>query len=162
MVKVLQQNQDLKSPAIRNTILKASRITKTVLKPHPPSLSKGTFPSLIDSGMSTPHLPAFAAMEKSHLHHAPSEVSRAWGHIQSLTVIYHSQDSTHTTALLFWLYISHQSTLLNARRLFFFGQSNAKDQHPSSPLQKNKLPPGLVLEGNAQLSTAVSCLVGLQ
>lgn len=120
IVKVLQQNQDLKSPAIGNTILKASRTTQTMLKSHPPSLSKGTSPSLTDSGMSTPHLPAFAAMEKSHLHHAPTEVSRAWGHVQSLTVICHSQDSTHATTLLFWLYISHQSTLLNARRLFFF------------------------------------------
>lgn len=154
IVKVLQQNQDLKSPAIGNTILKASRTTQTMLKSHPPSLSKGTSPSLTDSGMSTPHLPAFAAMEKSHLHHAPTEVSRAWGHIQSLTVICHSQDSTHATTLLFWLYISHQSTLLNARRLFFFfGQrptpliTSAKKQTAPRPCPRGQCPAKYSLVG---------------
>lgn len=88
-------------------------------------------------------------MEKSHLHHPPTEVSRAWGHVPSLTVIYHSQDSTHATALLFWLYISHQSTLLNARRLFFWPKqcqkptpliTSAKKQTALSPYPRGQCP----------------------
>jgi len=110
--------------------------------------------------MSTLHLPAFTVMAKSHLHHPPTEVSRAHCHVQSFVAIDHSQDTARATAPLLWLYGGHQSTLLNGS-----GLSQPK-QRQSLPLlvtsAKPSLPPALVLEGDAPWSTAVSCLAGLQ